>query len=88
MSDEEQKVNSWWKVIGYNFLAMLAYTLLCRIDIKGGGIIFDCIFVCLHVFIALILAIALKKWEWFFSALIVLIIGFSACVTLLTPGFN
>ena len=57
-------------------------------DIKGGGIIFDCIFVCLHVFIALILAIALKKWEWFFSALIVLIIGFSACVTLLTTGFN
>jgi len=81
MSEEEKKSKLEWKIVGYNVLALVGYTLLFRL--VDGGIIFDCIVVGLHFLVAIILALTMRKWEWFMSGLLVLIIGFSTCVTLL-----
>ena len=81
MTEEEKKTQQKWKVVGFNTAGLFIYTLICRfID---GGIAIDCFLVGIHFLIALILSLALRKWEWFFSALIVLIIGFSTCVAFL-----
>lgn len=85
-NEEEKKTESKWKVVGFNILGLLVYTLLCRL--VDGGIVIDCALVGLHVFVALILALVLKKWEWFFGAVLVLIIGFSTCVTFLGNTLN
>jgi len=86
MSEEEKKPQERWKVVGYNMLGLFAYTLLFRL--VDGGIIFDCFVVGVHFLVAIIMAIALKKWEWLLSAFLVLAIGFSTCVTFLGPTWN
>jgi hypothetical protein len=78
---EEKKSSDRWKIVGYNILALVVYTLLFRL--VDGGIILDCLVVGIHVLTCIILAIAVKKWEWVLSAFLVLAIGFSTCVTLL-----
>ncbi len=86
MSEEEKKTQEKWKVVGYNLLGLVAYTLLFRL--VSGGILFDCFVVGAHFLIATIMAIAQKKWEWVLSAFLVLVIGFSTCVTFLGPTWN
>lgn len=79
---EEKKSSDRWKIIGYNILALVTYTLLCRsVD---GGIMIDCFLVGIHVLACIIVAIGVRKWEWVLSAFLVLAIGFSSCVTFLT----
>ena len=70
-----------WMIVGYNMLALVAYTLLCKLI--DGGIVIDCLLVGIQVLLCIIFAIAVKKWEWVLSAFLVLAIGFSTCVTLL-----
>lgn len=84
MSEEENKIKEKWKVVGYNTLALMGYTLLCRF--VSGGIIFDCVLVGIHFLIAMILSISLKKLEWLFSALIIIIVGFSTCIYIVGSG--
>ncbi|HVW12818.1 MAG TPA: hypothetical protein VHB54_03300 [Mucilaginibacter sp.] len=83
MSKEENKAQRRWAVVGYNILGMVGYTLLCRLA-GEGGILFDCILLVAHFIICVILSIVWSKWEWILSAFLVVAIGFSACVTLLT----
>ena len=87
MSDqEEEKVKQTGKVVGINLLVLCAYTLLLRF--VSGGIIFDCVLVGIHFLVGVIMAIIQRKWEWALSALLVLVIGFSTCVTFLGSTFN
>jgi hypothetical protein len=73
-------------VVGYNLLALAGYTILCRLLVDQGGIIFDALFLACHVFICLILSIGNKSWMWLLSGVLVLVIGFSTCVTIMGTG--
>jgi len=81
MSEEENKTQERWKLVGYNMLGLIVYTLLFRL--VSGGIILDCFVVGIHFLIAVIMSIAERKWEWLLSAFLVLAIGFSTCVSFL-----
>jgi hypothetical protein len=78
---EEKKSSDRWKIIGYNILTLVTYTLLFRF--VDGGIMIDCFFVGIHVLACIALAIGMRRWEWVLSAFLVLAIGFSTCVTFL-----
>jgi hypothetical protein len=79
---KEKEPPNIWKIAGYNLLALVGYTLVCRfID---GGMILDAFILAIHVVACIITSIAVKKWEWLLSAFVVLAIGFSTCATLLT----
>jgi hypothetical protein len=86
MNEEEQPViqpkpNKGIQIVGINLLILAGYTLIFKfID---GGIILDAMLLFFHVLISLIMAAAQKSWMWFLAAILVLVIGFSTCVTLL-----
>lgn len=84
MSEDQKQSNIKWQIVGFNTLTLLVYTVLCRFN--DAGIIIDCLLVGMHCLIAFILALALRKWEWGLSALIVLVIGFSTCVSFVASG--
>ena len=79
---QEKKVPSKWNVVGYNLVALVIYTVICRfID---GGMFLDAFILAFHFFACIITAIILKKWEWVLSAFVVIAIGFSTCVAFLS----
>jgi hypothetical protein len=84
MNEEKKQSDIKWQIVAFNTLGLLVYTVLCRFN--DAGIIIDCMLVGMHFFIAIILGAALRKREWYFSALIVLVIGFSTCVTFVASG--
>lgn len=79
---DPEKTPNRWRIVGYNILGLIIYTLLCRFT--EGGIFLDCLLVGIHFLCCIIVAISVKKWEWVLSAFLVLAIGFSTCVTYLT----
>lgn len=82
--NDEIKATDRWKVVGYNMLALVIYTMICRfID---GGMFLDAFFIAVHFLASIITSIVVKRWEWVLSAFLVVAIGFSSCVTLLTLG--
>jgi hypothetical protein len=83
---EENKAKKPWEIVGFNVLVLCAYTLLLKF--VDGGIIYDCVLVGIHFLIGIILAIAQKNWGWTLAAFLVLIIGFSTCVTFLGNTLN
>ncbi|MEZ2339166.1 hypothetical protein AB6735_26205 [Mucilaginibacter sp. RCC_168] len=81
---ESQNVNM--KIVGYNILALIIYTLLCRLGGNEVGLIFDAFIIVVHVFVCIIAAIINKSWAWLLSGILVLVIGFSTCVGLGSIG--
>ena len=69
-------------IVGYNLLALVAYTVFCAI-IKDAGPFLDAVLLAIHVLVCLITGIATRKWAWALSALVVLLIGVSTCVGVL-----
>jgi hypothetical protein len=78
--------NPGMKIVGYNILALIIYTLLCRLGGNEVGLIFDAFIIVVHVFVCIIAAIASRSWAWLLSGLLVLVIGFSTCVGLGSIG--
>lgn len=74
--------NSNLKIAGYNLAAMLIYGLLF-VGVMGndGLIIFGMAYIG-HAFICLIMAIVQRKWVWFLSSVLIVIIGFSTCASM------
>jgi hypothetical protein len=73
-------------IVGYNMIALAAYTIIFGLAAKQGGVIFDALFIFAHVLVGIVLAIAYRSWMWLLSALMVLIIGFSTCAGMLSIG--
>ncbi|PWK78097.1 hypothetical protein LX99_01937 [Mucilaginibacter oryzae] len=67
------------KIVGYNLLVLIAYTIICRFNLNDGAIL-DMFFIGIHVSAGIILAIVNRSWAWLLSALMVLVIGFSTCI--------
>jgi hypothetical protein len=80
---EEQKAkqgNSKMIVVGINLLILVAYTIYFRwIAYEELIILAEAISIFIHVLLCLVLAIFVLRKEFLFSALIVLLIGFSSC---------
>ncbi|MCO5949419.1 hypothetical protein [Mucilaginibacter flavidus] len=71
------------RVVGYNLLVFVGYTLILKFA-GEAGLILDGIILVIHVFVCIILAIAYRSWLWFLSGLMILIIGVSTCAYLLS----
>lgn len=84
--NNEGKKPSAMKIVGYNLLVFAAYTVICAVTSKDGGFVFDMFFIGIQFFACIIFAIINRSWAWVLSALMVLIIGFSTCVGMLSIG--
>lgn len=71
--------NKEMRVVGYNMLALVVYTLLSRI-VGDVGLFIEAILLVMHVFVCIIMALSKRSWFWLLSGLMVLIIGISSCV--------
>lgn len=67
-----------FKIAGIN---IGIFALYCIIAVLAQGNVFGALVVCIgHIIVCFILAIALRKWIWALSGLLILVIGFSTCV--------
>jgi hypothetical protein len=73
-------------IVAYNILALVFYTIICKLTANQGGFIFDAFFIFLHVLVCFALAIGKKSLMWALSAVLVLLIGFSTCYMLASTG--
>ena len=78
---EQSKSFAGMKIVGINMLILAIYAVLCSIDAGGGGFIFDAFLILIHVLVCIIMAIVKRSWIWLLSGVIVLVIGFSTCVS-------
>ena len=74
----QNKPGNGMKIVGINLLILLIYTI--GLKFVDGGAIFDAILIAAHLFVCIILAIALGSRFWLLSGILVLVIGFSTCV--------
>lgn len=77
----QKKSFTGMKIVGINILILAIYSVLCTLDSSSGGFVFDAFLILIHVATCIILAIVKRSWMWLLSALIVLVIGFSTCVS-------
>ncbi|WP_413667190.1 hypothetical protein ACEN9X_22095 [Mucilaginibacter sp. Mucisp86] len=90
MTEEEQlqpqnqhpdnKQPSGIKIVGLNLAVFVGYTLLSMLT--SGGLIFAGLLMIVQVVVCVTLSLYFRKWSWFLGGLLVLIIGFSTCVSL------
>jgi asparagine N-glycosylation enzyme membrane subunit Stt3 len=76
---KQNKPGDGMKIVGYNLLALALYSLVCLS--LSGGFVLDAFILFFHVLLCLGLAIDKRSRLWLLSGLLVLIIGFSTCVT-------
>jgi len=76
----QNKSGDGMKIVGINLLILVIY--LIALKFVEGGAIFDALLIAAQLFVCIILAIALRSRYWMLSGILVLVIGFSTCVTL------
>ena len=79
--EEQTKANKSMAIVGINLAILAIYTIILKI--VPDGIVIDAMLIFLHLLTCIIMAIALKSWIWFLSSILVLVIGFSTCVSLM-----
>jgi hypothetical protein len=77
--DKGSKVNG--KILGYNLLVFVAYTVLAGLANPKEGWFFAFFISIAHFVVAVIAAIATRRWVWLLAGALVLIIGFGTCVS-------
>ncbi|WP_342647483.1 hypothetical protein [Mucilaginibacter sp. CSA2-8R] len=77
--DTGNKVNG--KILGYNLLAFVGYTLLAALASPTEGWFFAFFISIIHFVIAVIAALATRRWVWLLAGALVLVIGFGTCVS-------
>jgi hypothetical protein len=68
-------------IIGINIGVLAVYTILSKMI--EGGVIIDAFLIAGQFFICLIMGIVVRKWVWVLTAFLILLIGFSTCVSFL-----
>ena len=66
-------------IVGFNMLALVIYTLMCRINGDSGAFLIDAILILIHLAFCLYLSNGKRGKAWLLSAGLVLVIGFSTC---------
>ncbi|OOQ61060.1 hypothetical protein [Mucilaginibacter pedocola] len=70
-----------YKIVGVNLAILAVYTIISAIPQEG--ILFDMFVIFFHVITCLILTLTgPKRLQWLLSAVLVLVIGFSTCVSI------
>jgi len=72
---------SSFKIVGINLLIFAVYTVICMAAGGKDGGVAAFAMAGFHAFIAVIIAIIMRRWVWFLSALLLLVIGFATCVS-------
>ncbi|HEY0177421.1 MAG TPA: hypothetical protein VGC08_13645 [Pedobacter sp.] len=80
MNENVNKPGDTYKVLGFNLLAFVIYTVI-GVASGDSGLLGAFIISLVHFGVCVIMAIALRKWVWFLSGLLILIIGFGTCVS-------
>jgi len=80
--EQPKRQNTGMKIVGYNMLALIIYTIMCKLIPDLGGLLLAAFLIAMHVFVCIIMTIVRKDWAWILSAFLVLVIGFSTCVAL------
>lgn len=81
---QSDKWNKPGYILGGNLVALLIYAIIS--SISEGNYFYYAIFIGIHFIVAIIMAIALRKWVWFLSGLLILIVGFSTCVQMINSS--
>jgi hypothetical protein len=76
---ESNKQSEGMKIVGYNILALAVYSIPC-LTVSGGALI-EAFLLFIHVVVCIGAALGKRSWFWLLAGLLVLIIGFSTCVT-------
>lgn len=82
--DKGSKANG--KILGYNLLAFVAYTVLAALTNPKEGLILSFFISIAHFVITIIAALVSSRWMWLLAGFLVLVIGFGTCVSNLTLG--
>lgn len=75
----KERNNSTSKIVGFNMLAMVIYTIICRFAQEAGPVI-DMFLIGIHFLICLFALMTKNKSAWALSAALVLLLGCSSCV--------
>ncbi|PWK78098.1 hypothetical protein LX99_01938 [Mucilaginibacter oryzae] len=78
--EESRRNNNRIKILGFNLLALIVYTLLCKLINDVGSLMLEAFLVFSQVLICLVLSAVRRDVVWLLSAFMVLAIGFSTCV--------
>ncbi|OCX53341.1 hypothetical protein BEL04_03300 [Mucilaginibacter sp. PPCGB 2223] len=78
-----------YQIVGYNLLAVIIYTVLCKITSPKDGWGILMLLIGMHVFGCMVWGIVsafIERYKkscgfWFLSAILVLAIGFSTCIS-------
>ncbi len=82
--DTGSKTNG--KILGYNLLAFVAYTVLAALANPKEGLILSFFISIAHFIVTIIAALISRRWMWLLAGVLVLVIGFGTCVSNLTLG--
>ncbi|MCC8427026.1 hypothetical protein [Mucilaginibacter sp. UR6-11] len=80
-NNEPSQTTRAMHIVGINLGLLVAYFLLSRFT--DGGILLYAMLIFVHVVTCIFTALVKRNWAWFFSCLLVLLIGFSTCVNFL-----
>ncbi len=74
------------KILGYNLLAFVVYTVLSALANPNEGLILAFFISIAHFVLTIIAALVTQRWMWLLAGALVLIIGFGTCVNNLKLG--
>lgn len=77
--DTGSKING--KILGYNLLVFVAYTVLAAIADPKEGLFLSFFVSVTHFVVTIIAALVSRRWMWLLAGALVLVIGFGTCVS-------
>ena len=80
-NNEPKKKYAQIKIVGFNLLAVAFYGLLCNAVPNSDGLIYYLFLIAIHFLFCICAAIYKRNWMWVLSGIMVLVIGFSTCVS-------
>jgi hypothetical protein len=84
---QDEKPNSGgMRIVGINLAVLAVYTIISAL-IRELWVL-DMFFIGLQFVTCIVMAIVKRKWSWLLSGILVLVIGFSTCVSLINISMH
>ena len=83
--DDDKPIGNF-SIVAYNLMVLAFYTIVFKMLANQGGLLFDAFTLLGHFVVCVIMAISGKSWMWILSGVLVLAIGFSTCVWVISTG--
>jgi len=81
---EEKRLIRNFKIVGFNLLVLVGYTILCGFIRSVAALYLDALLLAVHAFFCFMVTVFKQKWIWLLSAFVVLLIGSSTCIGILS----